>query len=82
MKDRRLIKREILAQFRAGIQDDRDALSVYWFAGHYLSGLSRSERQLLAQAIFELVKIGLVRWSDGMVARDLKLTSKGRALLC
>jgi hypothetical protein len=81
MKDKRAIKREILIQFRAAMRQDRDSLPLFWLEGHYLSGLSRTERKLLAQAIYELIQVGLVRWSDGAFARTLRLTRKGHDLL-
>ena len=81
MKDKRSIKREILAQFKDAIGQDRDSLPIYWPEGHYISGLSRNERKLLAQAVFELIQVGLVRWGDGAFSRTLRLTRKGQHLL-
>lgn len=80
MKDKKIIKREILEQFREIDAGHGDELSPEWIKDVYLKQLRRPERKLYHMAVKELAAMGIIekRPLDHM---RLRLTLKGDKLL-
>ncbi len=79
-KDKKAIKRDILAKFRAINGEADDVLPPDWVIREYLANLDRYERQDFEKALKELMSKGFIRYRKGPLP-EIRLTEKGAALI-
>ncbi len=80
VKDKKAIKRDILAMFRSLKADETNMLPPEWLESDYFLTLDFEEKKLYKKAVNELVSLGLVESVKGSHF-ELKLTSKGFDLI-
>ena len=80
MKDKKTIKREILAKFRSMNAESQETLPLHWLELAYLKKLSTDEKKLSKRAIQELISVGIVENVEGP-SLNLRLTEKGQNLI-
>ncbi len=80
IKDKKMIKRDILDQFRARDVDEEYILPAHWLESDYVKDLDTEERKLFKKAIDELISMGIVENVKG-ADLSLKLTRKGADLI-
>lgn len=79
-KEKKAIKRDILAKFRSVSLAGRENLPPFWLELEYLPSLDREERRLCHRAVRELIAQGLCEPSQKH-SGNLLLTEKGVNLL-
>ena len=80
MRDKKMIKKDILDKFRSVNEDNNPILPMSWLEGEYYKSLSWEERFVYKKALNELIKKGIVENVNGSET-ELKLTPKGSDLL-
>ena len=80
MRDKKMIKKDILDKFRSINEDNNPVLSMDWLEGDYFESLNWEERFVFKKALNELKKKGIVEKVNGSES-ELKLTPKGADLL-
>ena len=79
-KDKKEIKKDILAIFRSLKNEDEDVLPTELVASDYFNRLRWDEKPLYQSAVRELISKGLVENVKGSKL-NLKLTDKGADLI-
>jgi hypothetical protein len=80
LKTPKAIKRDILSQFRSGL-DDQDTLQPAWLREDYWESLTSQEKGNFDQAVSDLIEKGLVEKVNECI-HALRLTDKGADLIC
>ncbi len=80
IRDKKTMKKEILAKFRSMKSDNDYILPGSWLEFDYFSTLNREEKKIFKQAVQELISLGLVENVKGRNF-SLKLTQKGADLI-
>ena len=80
VKDKKMIKREILDKFRSLVEEEQYVLPPKWLESDYYRHLGTEEKKLFKKAVRELISMGLVESVRGSELR-LKLTRKGADLI-
>jgi hypothetical protein len=79
IKDKKMIKRDILDKFRS-IMEESDRLPPKWLETDYFITLNQQEKKLFKKAVNELISTGIVEDLSGS-PQNLKLTQKGADLI-
>lgn len=79
-RDVKMIKRDILDQFRAIDGEEDDVLPIKWLQEEYLPVLDVFERKDFEKAMRQLAAKGFVHYTKG-ASIVLKLTEKGANLI-
>ena len=79
IKDKKMIKRDILDKFRSIIEES-DRLPPKWLEADYFVNLNQHEKKIFKKAINELISRGIVEDVNGS-SQNLKLTQKGADLI-
>ena len=80
MKDKKMIKRDILDKFKTIEAEENFILPADWLESNYFRHLDSEEKKIFKKAVNELISKGLVENIDGSEF-NLKLTSKGADLI-
>jgi hypothetical protein len=80
IKNKKMIKRDILEKFRTINAEGDYILPASWLESEYLKDLDTEEKKIFKKAVDELIAKGLVEQGKGSEL-NLKLTQKGRDLL-
>ena len=80
IKNKKMIKRDILEKFRTINAEGDYVLPASWLESEYLKDLDTEEKKIFKKAVNELISKGLVEHVKGSEL-NLKLTRKGRDLL-
>ena len=80
LRDKKMIKRDILNKFRSIGEDEIDMLPPKWLESDYFSKLKPEEKKECKKAINELISTGIVENVKEPVW-NLRLTQKGADLI-
>jgi len=80
MRDKKMIKRDILDKFRVLRAEKNDLLAPHWLELVYLKKLTADEKKVFKKAVQELISMGLVENVEGPIL-NLRLTEKGENLI-
>ena len=80
IKNKKMIKRDILEKFRTINAEGDYILPASWLESEYLKDLDTEEKKIFKKAVDELISKGLVEHVKG-TELNLRLTQKGRDLL-
>ena len=80
IKNKKMIKRDILEKFRTINAEGDYILPSSWLESDYLADLDTEEKKIFKKAVNELISKGLVEQVKG-AELNLKLTQKGKDLL-
>ena len=80
IKNKKMIKRDILEKFRTINAEGDYILPTNWLKSEYLANLDSEEKKIFKKAVNELISKGLVEYVKGSEL-NLKLTQKGKHLL-
>lgn len=80
IKDKKMIKRDILDKFRDIKSEENYILPRHWLESDYFKTLRPEEKKLFKKAVNELISMGLVEDVKGSTL-NLKLTQKGMDLI-
>ena len=80
IKNKKMIKRDILEKFRTINAEGDYILPASWLESEYLKDLDTEEKKIFKKAVNELISKGLVEHVKG-TELNLRLTQKGRDLL-
>lgn len=80
VKDKKMIKRDILDKFRSIEEEESDLLPARWLESDYIPKLTPLEKRECKKAINELISTGIVEDVRDPVW-NLRLTQKGADLI-
>jgi hypothetical protein len=80
VKNKKMIKRDILDKFRSIGEAESDILPSRWLTSDYFAKLNQEEKKECKKAIKELISTGIVENIDEPVW-NLRLTQKGADLI-